>query len=432
MEGSFQNKVKQVPFSKLVCAGARIAHPSLLLVLGRDYFGWQRPPRDSSHHMDATMKWLFRAQDVTGCGGVSAGYSLREGWLPPYPETTGYIIPTFFDYANLTHQEEAYTRAVRMADWEIHVQLPGGAIQAGLYRGNGGDRGPAVFNTGQVIFGWCRSFAETKDDRYLAAATRAGDWLVSVQDPDGAWRQREQETETVAHAYNVRTAWSLLELYKLAPDERYKKAACLNLEWTLDQQQENGWFNHNAFFLSDAKWNVPFTHTIAYVLEGLLGAWLSLKEPRYLQAVQKTAERLMRIFELRRFLAGEFDSAWKSTATYTCLTGDAQIAGVWLRLYEVTCDTRFLNAALKLNDMVKATHSLHSVHGGVRGGVKGSQPIFGRYTPFIFVNWGAKFLADSLMLEERLMKSFEQAVCRGDNLGPGGIAETKKDECLDC
>jgi len=79
----------------------------------------------------------------------------------------------------------------------------------------------------------------------------------------------------------------------------------------------------------------------------------------------------------------------------------------------VAGDTRFLNAALKLNDFVKASQNLNSLHSGVRGGVKGSQPISGQYTPFTYVNWGAKFLADSLMLEERVMADVEQAVQTG-------------------
>ena len=41
----------------------------------------------------------------------------------------------------------------------------------------------------------------------------------------------------------------------------------------------------------------------------------------------------------------------------------------------------------------------------------------------MYVNWGAKFLADTLMLEEKLMNEFEQAVLRGERLGPGDIAD---------
>lgn len=419
MSASFRHKLLRTPVATVALAGGRLLHPSILALLGRDGLGATARPGDSERHLEATMQWLCRAQDHGGGqGGVSAGYSLLQGWLDPYPETTGYIIPTFFDYAQRTQREEFRHRAIRMADWEIAVQMPLGAVQAGLYRGEGRARRPAVFNTGQAIFGWCRAFAETSDGRYLEAAIRAGNWLLNVQGPDGAWHRSEQETETGVHAYDARTAWSLLELSRHVRDERYRKAARANLEWTLSKQRENGWFEHNAFFVSGDKWNLPLTHTIAYVLEGLEGAWRILGDPRYWKAAQKTAERLMRIFELRRRLPGEFDESWKSKATYTCLTGNAQTAGIWLRLYESSGDARYLNAALKLNDAVKATQSLHSIHGGIRGGVKGSQPIFGRYTRFTFVNWGAKFLADALMLEDRMMAAFQEAVLRGERTVP--------------
>ena len=45
------------------------------------------------------MAWLARAQDcsTSADGGVARHYSLLDGWSTSYPETTGYIIPTFFD-----------------------------------------------------------------------------------------------------------------------------------------------------------------------------------------------------------------------------------------------------------------------------------------------------------------------------------------------
>ena len=67
------------------------------------------------------MEWLCRAQDVVPGGGVSMGWFLKEGWRPPYPETTGYIIPTFLEYAALTDNAVFTERAVRMGTWELSV-----------------------------------------------------------------------------------------------------------------------------------------------------------------------------------------------------------------------------------------------------------------------------------------------------------------------
>src|SRR5947208_15813295 len=58
---------------------------------------------DDETHLSAALDWLCLAQDVldgkSDAGGVSAGWSFEDGWLPGYPETTGYIIETFIDAA---------------------------------------------------------------------------------------------------------------------------------------------------------------------------------------------------------------------------------------------------------------------------------------------------------------------------------------------
>ncbi len=420
--GSTLEKLRRLPFVTLARTGARLLHPSVAGVLLRDRPIWRSRPHSSRCHLDAAMEWICRAHDQCGGQGVSLGFSLLHGWFPPYPETTGYIIPTMFDYATLTGKDEYRSRAICMADWEVEIQLPAGAVMGGVYRGPDREPRPVVFNTGQVILGWTRAYVETKREQYLEAARRAGDWLIRVQSPDGSWRLPGPEAETLVHAYDARTAWSLLEIHTLTKVDSYLKAARLNLDWTVAQQQENGWFRENAFFTA-SKWNVPLTHTIAYVMEGLLGSWRLIGEERYFGACLKTAEKLLRIFELRKFMAGEFDGSWKSAATYSCLTGNAQIAGVWLQLFAITGDTRYLNAALKLNDYVKITQQVKAFHPGIRGGIKGSQPISGRYTPYTYVNWGAKFMADTLMLEDKIMAKFEAAVSRGEHLGPDDLHE---------
>jgi hypothetical protein len=43
----------------------------------------------------------------------------------------------------------------------------------------------------------------------------------------------------------------------------------------------------------------------------------------------------------------------------------------------------------------------------VVGGVAGSYPIWGAYQPMRFISWGGKFLADALMLEQRITREFD-------------------------
>ncbi len=403
------NKHKKFDARRLVGALVRNAHPSNCNLLVGDLLKRTRKPRSTKTHLKKTMAWLEAAHDAGGGNGVAGGYSVIDGWLSPYPETTGYLIPTFYDYARFSGEDVWRRRAEKMGNWEIQVQMPNGAVQAGLYS-EGNKQVPAVFNTGQVILGWCRNFLETNNAIYLNAAKKAGDWLIDVQSDDGAWRFESKETETSVHAYDVRTAWSLLEIFEISDETKYRKTAENNIRWTLEQQKKNGWFENNAFFASEDGWSAPFTHTIAYVMEGLQESHRILKDDECYEAVLKTGEKLLRIFELRRFMAGDFNSKWKSSGNYSCLTGNAQIAGVWLKLFQKTDDARFLNAALKLNDYTKSTQNLTSLKNGIKGGVKGSHPINGKYTPYIFPNWAAKFFVDTLMLEEEIMGAFEKQV----------------------
>ena len=100
-------------------------------------------------HREATYRWICAAQDASPDDGVAASYNLVGGWASSYPETTGYTIPSFLAYGKVVDEPDAKDRALRMADWEIEVQLPTGAVRSGQI---GGKVGPAVFNTGRFFF----------------------------------------------------------------------------------------------------------------------------------------------------------------------------------------------------------------------------------------------------------------------------------------
>src|SRR5262249_51573880 len=101
--------------------------------------------------------------------------------------------------------------------------------------------------------------------------------------------------------------------------------------------------------------------------------------------------------------------------SFACLTGNAQLALLWLQIAEHGGDVRFVNAAFKAIDEVKRAQSLDSRSDGIRGGVPGSQPIGGEYVPFalpyswatLFVhalpNWAAKFFGDALLAKHRCL-----------------------------
>ena len=147
-----------------------------------------------------------------------------------------------------------------MGDWEIDIQLSSGAVRGGM----GLREYPIAFNTGQVIMGWTALYQTTRMSRFMEAATRAAEWLLSIQDRDGKWSKHTYMSRP--HAYHTRVAWALIQLFACTGDEKYKTAAQRQISWTIDQATENGWIGQMGFNLEDP----PSTHTIAYTLRGLL------------------------------------------------------------------------------------------------------------------------------------------------------------------
>ncbi len=368
-------------------------------------------PQTNATHIQATIDWLCAAQDATDNGGVARGYSFKStptfstvGWQPPYPETTGYIISTFFDCANSGQhilspgmQDKLRDRAIRMADWEIEVQLPNGGIQGGVL---GDPPSPVVFNTGQVLLGWCRAYKETGDANYLRALQRAAAFLVEIQDKGGGWRRfSSRNGDFHIRAHHVRVSWALLRVNQITGDDASREAAIRNIEFTLKLQQPNGWYRSND--LQPEYNQYPLTHTIAYATRGLLESGMVLNEPHYIAAAKTTADAVLKRLQPRGYLPGRFDADWKPATRWCCMTGNAQMAIIWLKFYQLTGDSRYLHAAQQVNHFLKATQDLQSSNSGIRGGIAGCYPIHGHYGRYQYLNWAAKFFIDALLLEEK-------------------------------
>jgi len=363
-------------------------------------------------HIQGAIQWICNAQDAFGDGGVARSYSMihnpyfkRRGWIPSYPETTGYIIPTMFEYAHRTGRQDIADRAIRMTEWECRVQMENGAVQGGTI-----DQPPtpAIFNTGQVIFGWIRAFHETKRQRYLDCAIKAARFLVAQQEEDGSWRKalsNYASSKMNFYTYNTRTAWALLELYNETGIEEFKHSAVRNVEFALRQQIENGWFRSNC--LNDP--SQPLVHTIAYCVRGILEIGVRLQNDHYLALAQKAADALLIRRRPDGSLAGRFNERWEATVTWRCLTGEAQMAGIWGRLYQLTGNYEYYEGLTTTAAALRRVQLLHTEHPGIYGGISGAEPIHGQYGQYEILNWAVKFFVDAQMLEQSLAETMARS-----------------------
>lgn len=372
----------------------RVANPKTAL---RACWRAVRPSRQGGgslqRGLEGAYSWLCAAQDATADDGVAGWYSLIKGWSASYPEATGYIIPTFLTYAKVMAEPEARARAIRMADWEVEVQLPSGAVRSGLLNTK---VGPAIFNTGQVLFGWMAAYEATRDERYPRAAERAAEWLTQGQDEDGAWRRDLSLFATSKiQTYNTRAAWGLALAGCVLDEPRWIKAARKNCEWALTQQQPNGWFRNNSFTDKDP----PLLHTIGYALEGMLGVGELLDDERYIGATRSGIDPLVEIYERSGAFKGRYDGGWREAVSWRCLTGEAQIALILQRLAKYDRNGGALtHTARRILEDLATIQDPDSPDPESRGGLGGSKPLWGWYCRLAYPSWAAKFYLDALLL----------------------------------
>jgi len=219
-------------------------------------YSYTRTRRPSPTVLHWLMRWLSEAQRDDG--GFAAYYSLLAGYSKSYPEVTGYIIPTLYDFARGASDKGARISAGRAVNWLLTLQMPDGSFPGGLH---GADGQPSVFNTGQILQGLVRENIETGRSGILASARAAGDWLIANQQADGSWSGPGAYQER-AHSYYSMVAWALAELSAQTNTEQYAIAAEKNLDWVLSHFRPKGWVDG-----INLQGHPTYLHFIAYVLQ---------------------------------------------------------------------------------------------------------------------------------------------------------------------
>lgn len=351
-------------------------------IMIRDCLGLSGRHKVQGDHLSASIAWLKRSQEPGG--GLRGWYDLFGGWSPPYPEITGYAVPTFL-------RAGCIDEARRCLDWLLTVQMDDGSFPGGVWTGR--PQRKAVFNTGQILQGLDYGYRHFREQKYLDAAIRAADWLCHMQDDDGAWRKHAYND--TAHSYYTRVSWPLAEFGRQVGENRHVDAAARHRDWAKTQWRDDGWIE--AMEMHPGRPAV--LHPIAYTLEGMWNLGLIAGEKPCLQVVERSAE-VLRQHAMTDGLAGEYTEGFRQAGDYLCLTGCAQMCIVWLAIYRHRRDTRFLDVAVRVLDRMRGLQDLTNPAPEIHGGIRGSYPLTGAYMQNCIVNWGAKFFVDAL-LDER-------------------------------
>jgi len=262
----------------------------------------------------------------------------------PYPEVTGYYIPTLYQWGE-KELARTFTR------WLLSIQLPDGAFPAP-------DGVPYTFDTAQIMRGFCVALNDM--DSIEAPLRKACDWMLTQIEPDGRLGTPSTELWTgiandLIHTYALPP---LAQAGKLLGVKEYEEAAAFVLTYYKKQEAL-----------------VPFnrlSHFHAYAMEALC----ELGELELASRGMADVERCQR---RDGSIPAYPDVEW------VCSTGMAQYAIVWYMLGKKQ------PADLAMRYLEKIQNR--------SGGFYGSYGKGAKYVAGAEISWAVKYFLDAHLLK---------------------------------
>ena len=299
--------------------------------------------RKAKPSYERAMDW-FKQHMVAGKGIIV--HTLQP---VPYPEVTGYYIPTLYNWGE---QELART----CTRWLLSIQLPSGAFPAP-------DGAPYTFDTGQIMRGLCTALNDM--DGVEVPLRKACDWVVGQVDTEGRLTTPTTElwsdiANDLIHTYVLPP---LVQAGKLLGVPEYVETA--NRVLTYYKRQEG---------------LVPFnrlSHFHAYVMEALCELGEFELAARGMADVEKCQRR-------DGSIPAYPDVDW------ICSTGIAQYAIVWYALGNKERADRAISYLEKIQNK--------------SGGFNGSYGKGAKYISGAEISWAVKYFLDAYLLKLRAEK----------------------------
>jgi hypothetical protein len=353
-------------------------------------------------HLRAALEWLCRAQDVTVEGGVSRGYSLvwnpelvRSGWQPEHPETTGQVIVTLYEASRHLERADLAARGGKAARWLLEVQR-----QVGVLRGRAPAEpiSPSVFHTGRVVQGWLAAFRHTGNGVFASAARSGARHLAAVLE-EGPRRNGRDLGDASSAIFKARAGWALAEAGEQLQAPEFSAAAAQALREVAQAQHEDAWIPvSGADFVRGV-----CLHSLAHAIRGLLEGGYLLKDEDLLERAARLGAAVAALASSDGRIPGRIAQGWRPAASWSCPSGVAQMAGVWLRLFEIMGERVWLQRVSPVLRFLKSSQNRGSWSPGLRGGIKGSVPFGGSYGRYQTLNWATAAFVDAIMLHKKVL-----------------------------
>ncbi len=392
---------------------------------------WNRADR-ARRAWDYAVGSIDRDEGAPGRGLLRSYDARTGGWVKPYPEVTGYTIRGLLEASRGLSEPRYEAAAVEMGRALLGVQQTDGpargAVPAADLR-----REYYVFDTAQAIEGLMSLHEHTNEESYLAGAVRAGEFCLSLQNPEGSFipaviggRPYEpggREDWGLRPSYiQIRGATGWRALARSTGDPRFDRMTALCRDWVLaeiDGRYPDGLVppcrprGKSRALPWPGRWRrralperATYTHPGAYVVRGLLEDFLASGEPRGLE-VSLGVVRAAVLPHIRDYgylpYGISLDGAHRPVTDFSYVSGQAQYAWLLCRLWQITRDEALLDAADRLLGYCAKVQDAapRSGTGGLFQYAASDAAPHGGIHRQLHV-WGTKFFAEALMLRDEI------------------------------
>jgi len=344
-----------------------------------------RPARRRDTIIEDVAGWLIRAQDKVAGKGVAGSYHLQTGWSTISPEATSSAIPTLLQLAARFSKPSFRERAVQL-----------GLSLAENYSKDGNfaipyDAFNSICAALPAISGWVDVYRHTRDIRFKTAACEAGRLLISLP------RESPSAVEPLP-GYEAQAARALACLNQTWPNTQYQQAAQRFGNAAVDSCSSDGYpFENNNQHGAE-----PALAKVTAVLYAVLEAGIFSGNQSWIDAAELGARRLHELYRARGTMAGRYGPQWRGDFSFHCMSGCAQTALLWLRLYQLGYPHDYFMAAARVNDFVASTVDINHPDPGIKGGIRAGYPLWVDYYPMTYQAMAAKYALDAWLLEDTL------------------------------
>lgn len=351
-----------------------------------------------SRGIGQAMGWLEAAAAHWNSGGFAARYDLRTlRYQGPYPETTGYLIPTLLQVADFRDEHWTSARAVCAGQWLRSRQREDGSVRCNIDSAPDDIDKPdtiVLFDCGAILQGFS-ALARQQDGPWRGAAILLGRFLSDSQMADGTWDRHLYFSTFGTH--NALVAYALIDAGRATGEPRFADAGrdCLT---ALRPRILSSGFIEGCEFGGDPK--TMFLHPYAYTLEGYVKAAMLDDSGDHLAVAERALDRMAEHMDRTGVLpAAYLDRTLAPARADAATTGLAQLADLFFKVARFAHRDDFSPLARRIMSFLRGCMYSDDAEVGARGGIPASFPIGGGYGPYTINNWTMKYFLDASLEE---------------------------------